>query len=113
MWKSIIKEKSFEFALDIIQLYKKLEKNKEYVISKQLLKSWTSIWANVNEWISGESRSDFLHKMSIANKEAKETLYWLELLQESNLVELDYEKNIEKCTEIIKILTSIIKTTKN
>lgn len=112
MKKSIIKEKSFEFALSIIKLYEKLQSEKEFVISKQLLKSATSIGANVNESLAGESRPDFLHKMAIASKEARETLYWLELLNKSQLVRLDYKGYIENCTELIKILTAIVKTTK-
>ena len=75
MKKSIIKEKSYEFALDIIELYKFLIKQNEYVMSKQLLKSGTSIGANVEEAIAGQSRKDFISKMSISLKEARETNY--------------------------------------
>lgn len=110
--KSIIKDKSFNFSLSIIKLYSLLNEQKEYVISKQLLRSATSIGANVNEAIAGESRKDFVHKMSIASKEARETLYWLELLNESKLVDLDYSTHVNDCVELIKIITSIVKTTK-
>ena len=113
MKKSIIKEKSFEFSLLIIELYKYLQSEKDYVLSKQLLRSGTSIGANVNEALAGESRADFAHKMAVANKEARESLYWLELLEKSQLIDYDYKKEIQSCQELTKILTSIIKTTKN
>lgn len=112
MKESIIKNKSFEFSLQVIDLYKVLQKSNEFVLSKQLLRSGTSIGANVNEALAGESRADFIHKMAIASKEARETLYWLELLEKSQIVSFDYKKYIDECIEIIKILTSIIKTTK-
>ena len=112
MKRSIIKDKSFAFALQSIELYKILKFEKEYIISKQFLRSATSIGANVNEALAGESRADFVHKMSIASKEARETLYWLELLEQSQMVVLDYSIHIKKCTELVKILTSIVKTTK-
>jgi len=86
MKKSLIKEKSYEFALDIIELYKFLLKQNEYIMSKQLLKSGTSIGANVEESLAGQSRADFLSKMSIASKEARETKYWLRLLSDSGFV---------------------------
>lgn len=113
MKKSIVKEKSFEFALQIIELYKVLQENREYVISKQLLRSATSIGANINEALAAESRADYVHKMSISSKEARESLYWLELLDKSQLIVLDYSIYIAKCTELVKMLTSIVKTTKN
>lgn len=113
MAKSIVKEKSFEFALQIIELYKVLHENREYVLSKQLLRSTTSIGANINEALAGESRADYVHKMSISSKEARESLYWLELLDKSQLVKLDCSAYIAKCTELVKMLTSIVKTTKN
>jgi len=112
MKKNVVKEKSFQFSLRIIKLYSFLKENKEYVISKQLLRSGTSIGANINEALAGESRADFAHKMSIASKEARETLYWLELLQESQIIKQDYSKIISECSEIVKILTNIVKTTK-
>ena len=112
MKNSIIKEKSFNFALEIIDLYKILQEQKEYILSKQLLRSATSIGANVNEALAGESRADFVHKMTISNKEARESLYWLELLDKSSLIELDLSEYINQCQEITKILTSIVKTAK-
>ncbi len=88
MKKSIIKDKSFEFSLLIIELYKILQSKKEFILSKQILRSGTSIGANINEALAGESRADFVHKMAISSKEARETLYWLELLQKSQFIEL-------------------------
>jgi four helix bundle protein len=113
MKDSIVKKKSFDFALQIIDLYKILIEQKEFVLSKQLLRSATSIGANVNEGLAGESRADFAHKMAISSKEARETLYWLELLDKSQMVKIDYSACIQNCTELVKILTSIVKTTKN
>lgn len=111
MGNSIIGNKSFKFALEIIQLYQKLQDQREYVLSKQLLRSGTSIGANVEEALAGQSRRDFLSKMSIASKEARETRYWLRLLQESGLVKIDVTQELDQIDEIIRILTSIVKTT--
>jgi four helix bundle protein len=114
MKKSLIKEKSYEFALDVIELYKFLLKQNEYVISKQLLKSGTSIGANVEEALAGQSRADLLSKMSIASKESRETKYWLRLLSDSGFVNKERLKPlIEESESIIKILSSIVKTTGN
>ena len=113
MKKSIIKDKSFEFSLSIIELFKYLQSKKEFIISKQIMRSGTSIGANVNEALAAESRADFVHKMAISSKEARETLYWLELLEKSQFIDFDYTKYIVDCTELVKILTSIVKTTKN
>ena len=109
---NIVLEKSFDFALSIIWLYKELTIKKEFIISKQLLRSWTSIGANLIESNSGESKKDFLHKTSISLKEAQETLYRLELLERSKLVDCNYNKHLKDINEIIAILTKIIKTTK-
>ncbi len=109
--KSIVNEKAISFALLIIELYKLLISNKEYVLSKQLLRSGTSIGANIAEALAGQSRKDFAHKMSIASKEARESHYWLILLQKSQLVNHDFSNEIEKCNELIRLLTSIVKTT--
>jgi four helix bundle protein len=107
---NVIQDKSFQFALEIIELYKELIINKEYILSKQLLKSGTSIGANVEEAIAGFSKKDFTAKMSIASKEARETRYWLRLYQASKLVDLDYSTQLSKIEEIINILTAIVKT---
>ena len=113
MKESIIKDKSKEFALRIINLYKYLTTNtdnKEYVLSKQVLRSGTSIGANVKEALRGQSRPDFRAKMSIALKEASETEYWLELLHESGYIGDDAFKSIiNDNIEIIKVLTKIVK----
>ena len=108
--KSIITEKSFQFALEIVNLYKELKSKNEFILSKQILRSGTSIGANVEEANAGQSRKDFINKMSIALKEARESHYWLRLLNESKLVTLDYSKYISLNEELIKILTSIVKT---
>ena len=111
---SIIQKKSYAFALEIIKLYKILiSEKKEFVLSKQLLRSGTSIGANVNEALSGESKKDFIHKLSIALKEAKETSYWLNLLKDSDYLNGEvFIAIISSCNELIKILSSIILTTK-
>lgn len=85
---------------------------KEYILSKQILRSATSIGANVNEASAAESKRDFLHKMAISSKEARETLYWLLLLQKSELIDIELKSEIENCEELVRILTSIVKTTK-
>jgi len=110
--ESIIQNKSFQFALIIIDLYRKLQQQREYVLSNQLLRSGTSIGANIEEASGGQSKKDFLAKMYIAYKEAKETKYWLRLLQYSHIVNIDVTQEINYVDEIIRILSSIIKTTK-
>ena len=112
MAASIIQQKSFAFALAIVRLYKQLQTEKEFVLSKQLLRSGTSIGANVEAASAAQSRRDFLSKMSIAAKEARETKYWLKLLQESDLAAIDLKVEIAQIDEIIRILTAIVKTTK-
>jgi four helix bundle protein len=108
--QSIIEKKSFEFALKIIELYKKLLEQNEYVLSKQLLRSGTSIGANVTEATAAQSKKDFITKMSIASKEARETKYWLTLLSKSKLVNIYFNDYLFEIDELIKILTSIVKT---
>ncbi len=107
---SIIAKKAYVFALSIVTLYKQLiEENREYVLSKQLLRSGTSIGANVNEAICAQSKRDFVHKLSIALKETRETDYWLNLLKDGNYITTErFDKTISECTEIFKILSSII-----
>jgi four helix bundle protein len=102
--------KSFDFSLKILALYQLLISKKEFVISKQLLRCGTSIGANVNEASAGQTKKDFIAKMAIASKEARETLYWLKLLKESNFLEIDYSSYILLCEELIRILTAIVKT---
>lgn len=113
MAESIIQRKSFQFALTVVRLYKDLQERKEFVLSKQLLRSGTSIGANVEEATAAQSRKDFVSKMAIASKEARETKYWLRLLQDSDLVNIDLKQEINQIDELIRILTSIVKTTKN
>ncbi len=111
MKDNLIKTKTFQFSLSIIDLYRLLQQHKEFVISKQLLRSGTSIGANVEEAVAAESRADFTHKMSIASKEARETLYWLRLLHESKLtMNINYQPYIEEVQQIINITTKIVKT---
>jgi four helix bundle protein len=87
-----------------------LQTRNEFVISKQLLRSGTSIGANIEEATAGQSRKDFASKMAISSKEARETYYWLRLLRDSNMVgELDFSKLVNDCEEIIRILTAIVK----
>ena len=105
-----ILEMTFDFSLQIISLYKKLIDSKEYVLSKQLLRSGTSIGANVEEAVAAQSRKDFISKMAIASKEARETKYWLRLLERSKLVETDYLPYLDGVEHIINILTKIVKT---
>ena len=109
----IIAGKAYDFALGIIKLYKSLIERREFVLSKQILRSGTSIGANVNEAISAQSKRDFVHKLSISLKEARETIYWLRLLKDSDYMnEAEFDKMFTACDELIKILTKIILTTK-
>ena len=110
-----IQDKSRAFAIEVINCYKFLvEEQHEYVLSKQLLRSGTSIGANARESKNAQSKSDFLNKLSIALKEADETDYWLDLLHATDyLDDAMYDALADDCNEIIKILTSIIKTLKD
>ena len=114
MKENVIKGKSFAFALRVVKLYQFLcDTKKEYVLSKQVLRSGTSIGANVRESEHGQSKADFIHKISIALKEANETDYWLELLfQAGYLDEKIYQSLKQDCEEVLKILTAIVKTSK-
>jgi four helix bundle protein len=105
-----VAELSFEFSLKVINLYKELIRNKEYVLSRQLLRSATSIGANIEEASAAQSRKDFINKMSIASKEARETRYWLKLLDRSKLVNLNYSTFLGEVDSIIRLLTKIVKT---
>jgi four helix bundle protein len=108
-----IADKSFEFAVRIVNLYKYLCNTKnEYVLSKQLLRCGTSIGANVSEALQGQSKKDFLAKMSIALKEASETEYWLKLLMRTEyLDEKQFNSLIGNCEEVKKLLHAIVKST--
>lgn len=115
MKESILKSKSFALAVRIVKLYKYLcEQKKEYVLSKQVLRSGTSVGAMVREAEYSESKADFSHKMGVARKELNETLYWLELLlQTEYITQTEYNSLSADAIEIIKILTTSIKTAKN
>ena len=111
--ENIIVKKSYTFALEIIKLYKQLIEQKEYVLSKQILRCGTSIGANIHEAVSSESKKDFIHKLGIALKEARETSYWLNLLIDSSYIDQQTFNSLHSdCISIIKILNSIILTTK-
>lgn len=111
--QNIIQEKTLTFAINIVNLYKQLRDNGEYVLSKQILRSGTSIGANVRESINAQSSNDFISKANIALKEADETAYWLELLFRTNYINEEiFNNSTADLNEIIKILSSIIITTK-
>lgn len=110
---SVTFEKSKEFAIRIVRLYQYLcKEKKEYVLSDQILRSGTSIGANLSEALYGITKKDFLSKIYISLKECAETLYWLELLYKTSYItESEYESLNKDCTELIKLFTSIAKTT--
>jgi four helix bundle protein len=114
MENNVVKERSFKFALRIVRLYRYLkEEKKEYVLSKQVLRSGTAIGALVRESQHAKSKADFIHKLSVALKEANETDYWIELLFQSGyLEEISYLSIHTDIDELLKLLISIIKTTK-
>lgn len=114
MGKSILKEKSYEFAIRIVKLNHFLRtENNEYVLSKQILRSGTSIGALIREAEFGQSRADFRNKMYVALKEANETDYWLNLLKDTNYIsEKMFQSISADCSELIKMLVATVKTTK-
>lgn len=114
MTKSIVAEKSYRFAIRVINLYKLLcESKKEYVLSKQLLRSGTAIGALLKEAEHAQSKPDFLNKVNIALKEANEVLYWLMLLKDTDYIsQKEFESIAIDAEELIKMLVSIVKTTK-
>jgi four helix bundle protein len=114
MKENVVKSKSFAFAVRIVSLYQFLfDKKKEFVMSKQLLRSGTSVGAMVREAEHAETKPDFTHKMAIAQKEINETLYWLELLSETNyLTKEQFESINADAEELIKLITAILKSTK-
>ena len=110
-----IQERTFELAIRIVKLCQYLDKKPgvKRILSNQMLRSGTSIGANIQEAQAGQSRADFLSKMSIASKEARETLYWLKLLEKTELISTDRLRHLkQEADEIVRILTSIVKTTK-
>jgi four helix bundle protein len=109
-----LKEKSFQFSLDAIQLYKVLINKKEFILSKQLIRSSTSVGAQIREAEYAQSNADFIHKLSIAQKEINESIYWLEILQKSEFITTqEFNLIYFKAIEILKILISIIKKLKS
>jgi len=115
MKTNVLKEKSYAFAVRMIKLYQHLAaERKEFVLSKQVLRSGTSIGANIEEAYQGESRSDFIHKLSIANKEAFETHYWLRLLRDGVILDENIARSLlDECDELQRMLVSAIKTAKS
>jgi len=112
MGKSIVADKPYAFAVRVVKMYQHLSADKkEFILSKQVSRSGTSIGANVQEATGGQSTSDSIHKRSIARKEARETAYWLQLLQDTEYLEFkQYESMYAECQELMKILNSIILT---
>ena len=112
--KSILKDKSFAFAIEIVKTYKVLvEEKREYVMSKQLLRSGTSVGANIREAKNAESTNDFIHKLGIAQKECDETLYWLELLKETGYFNQEvFDRLSDQANQILKMIRSTILTIK-
>ena len=114
MEENVVKEKTFTFAIRVVKLYKYLcSDKKEYILSKQLLRSGTSVGAMVREAEHAETKKDFLHKMAVAQKEINETIYWLDLLKETDYLTAQQHESIKMdAIEIIKLITSILKSTK-
>jgi len=108
---SIVKERSYEFALRIVPLARWLRERKEYALASQVLRSGTSIGVNVEEALAGVSRADFVAKMAIASKEARETHYWLRLLRDSKTVPDDrVVPLLDEAEQLVRIMTAIVKT---
>lgn len=106
-----IRDRAFEFSLQTIKLYLPLVEGKEYILSRQVLRSGTSIGANVEEATAAQSRKDFLSKMSIASKKARETVYWLRLYEATGLAKVDVRNELKEAKEIANILGAIVRTT--
>ncbi len=113
MSKNIVLEKSFDFGLDIVKLYLKLKSEKEYILSNQLVRSATSIGANITEAQYSPSKKDFINKMNIALKEVNESEYWLKILVKAEIINnKDYRKYYDACSEIKAILIHIVKSSR-
>jgi len=114
MRENVVRTKSFAFAVRVVRLYQYLcIEKKEYVLSKQLLRSGTSVGAMVREAEHAETKADFKHKLGIAQKEINETLYWLDLLKETDYLTAEQYESIHfDAVEVLKLITAIIKTTK-
>ena len=106
-----IRERSYDFALRVVRLFRELESSREYIMSKQVLRAGTSIGANVEEAGAAQSHREFVAKMSIASKEARECHYWLRLLRDGNLIPAPrIQPLIDECDELVRILTAIVKS---
>lgn len=113
MKENVIVTKSYEFAIQIVFLYQDLKKQREYTLGKQLLRSGTSVGANIEEAQGGQSKRDFIAKMQISLKEARESHYWLRLMRDTNILEKrKAEQMLSLCSELIFILTAILKKAK-
>jgi four helix bundle protein len=114
MRDNVVMDKSFAFAVKIVKLVKLIQdQKKEYLLTKQLIRSGTSIGANIREGNNAESKADFIHKLSISQKECSETIYWLELLKETDYITIAQFENVQgDAVELIKMLTAILKTSK-
>ncbi|UWY28728.1 four helix bundle protein [Flavobacterium sp. TR2] len=114
MSESIVKTKSFELAVRGVNFYKWLvAERKEFIMSKQFLRSVTSVGANVREAVNAQSKPDFIHKLSISQKECDESMYWLEILIATNYIsDAEFESMHKQCAEVLKIIKSIIITSK-
>ena len=112
--RNVVQEKSFAFAVGIVKAGRRLQLDrKEWVLSKQLIRAGTSIGANIEEAIAAQSKKDFLSKMSIALKEARETHYWLRVIRDSGLANgVEVEAHIPACQELVRLLSSITLTTR-
>ncbi|HLP55893.1 MAG TPA: four helix bundle protein [Fluviicola sp.] len=110
MKENLVLDKSYDFALKSMELYKLLLSKNEFVLSKQFFRSATSIGANVQEASAAYSKRDFAAKMSISSKEARETLYWIKLIEAGDFVNYDFSELKAESERLIRILTSIVKT---
>lgn len=108
--ENIIQLKSFDFSMEIIKFYKHYLDSNEYILSKQLVRCGTSIGANIEEASAAQTKKDFIAKMSISSKEARETRYWLKLFSRSGIIKYNYTSLLKKIEDIINILTAIVKT---
>lgn len=111
--ENVVKYKSFAFAIRIVNLFKLLRERKEFVLSKQLLRSGTAIGALVRESEHAQSRADFINKLSIALKEANETEYWILLLRRTDYIsQMEFDSIVQDCRAVVRILISIVRTSK-
>lgn len=110
---NIVRDKSYVFAIEVVRLCQKLQQTREFILSKQILRSGTSICANIQESVFGQSKADFINKLSIALKEAYETDYWLQLLRDTQYVEQQEAERLRSMlSEILALLIASLKTAK-